>query len=286
MPYGIANRSGVPESAELAEIVRVAGVAGVRQLDTARGYGASEEVIGELVGREGSFRVVTKLDHEVACEGGPRRARVDTDASLADSARALRRERLDGVLLHRTAQLDLADGAAWSSLVAARDDGRVDAIGASAESSAAALPLVEREGLDIVQAPASLLDQRLVRAGWFADDAPRVEVFVRSVFVQGLALLDPDALPSHLEPAAPALRAVRVWAESAGRTLVEVYLGYARDRFAGANVVVGAESAAQVEELLAAWRSQVFTDDELLELEALTADVPPAVVDPTTWPAV
>src|SRR5690606_18098685 len=102
MPYGIANRHGPPDDQELARLVARASAAGVRAVDTARAYGASEARIGALV--PAHWAVGTKLAPDVAPEGASTaELRARAEASLAASRAALRRTRLDAVLLHRAA---------------------------------------------------------------------------------------------------------------------------------------------------------------------------------------
>ena len=96
-------------------------------LDTARAYGDSEVVIGQLVGPAPAWQVFTKLEPAAAT------ARA-AETSLAHSRAALRRSTLDGVLLHRASQRLAADGAVWDVLRRERDAGRIRHLGVSAGS--------------------------------------------------------------------------------------------------------------------------------------------------------
>ncbi|HEY6181395.1 MAG TPA: aldo/keto reductase, partial [Terriglobales bacterium] len=67
MKYGITNRTGKPARSVAVSLVRRAIGCGVMHLDTARGYGESEAVLGEaLQGLQSSVEVITKLDPLVA----------------------------------------------------------------------------------------------------------------------------------------------------------------------------------------------------------------------------
>lgn len=98
--YGVANAAGRVPADAAAAILALAGEHGIDTLDTAVAYGESEACLGEI--GVSSWRVITKL---------PAAPDADTDAAqwiemhVQGSLRRLRRERLDGLLLHRAADL-------------------------------------------------------------------------------------------------------------------------------------------------------------------------------------
>src|SRR5580658_3456445 len=64
--YGVANRSGQPSFDDVCAILRRAYERGVNVIDTAPGYGSSEEVLGKALRQldlVGKMRVVTKVSH-------------------------------------------------------------------------------------------------------------------------------------------------------------------------------------------------------------------------------
>ena len=60
LDYGVTNLRGQTTPADVAELLRIAGHAGVRVIDTAPAYGSSEETIGACLPSEHHFRIVTK----------------------------------------------------------------------------------------------------------------------------------------------------------------------------------------------------------------------------------
>ena len=59
LPYGIANRTGQPDLAQVCEILTCAIDGGATTLDTAAGYGESEEVLGKALEELGAHSRVT-----------------------------------------------------------------------------------------------------------------------------------------------------------------------------------------------------------------------------------
>lgn len=281
LDYGVANRTGRATSEAVAAMLSTARDAGVATLDTARAYGGAEAVIGALA--DSRWRVITKLAPDVA---GPSRSRAEArglaEASLDASRAALRREQLDAVLLHRAEQRRASGGAAWDVLRSGREAGRIGAIGISVVRVEDAPEAIDDPGVEIVQVPASLLDRRLASAGFFDHARQRTEVFVRSVFLQGVAHLPADSLPSHLRSLAPVLGNLDRLAAEVDATRADLFLAWARLRLPDARVVIGCETAAQLETNLDSW-TRIELDEVVPAAEELVPDLPDELLDPWRW---
>ncbi len=283
LPYGIANRDGMPSPAAIEAIAATAADAGVDTIDTARAYGTAEAAIGAI---GGEWRVVTKLAPDVSGAHVDRaESRRRARRSLTASRKALGRDHLDAVLLHRDEHRRLSGGGAWSVLLEERRAGRIGAIGCSVVDVADAPPLLEDPDCEILQVPASLLDRRLARMGFFERArAAKREVFVRSVFLQGVAHLDPEALPRHLGSLRNVFTELDGACRLAGAERWELFLAWARERSDGARIIVGSETVAQLSANLAAWkRTDLAT--VITSVEDRLPELPASILDPWRWPA-
>jgi len=287
--YGIANRSGVPSAAEIARILDVAAAANVRTLDTARSYGRSEEAIGAAIGDDPAWTVVTKVAAEPpAGETSPGALTEWVRDSLRESRRALCRPKLDVVLLHRAEHKALAGGAVWKELLRQRDAGAIGRLGVSVVTFAEAEPLLDDADVVALQLPCSLLDQRIVRSG-LLDGALRAgkTVFIRSVFLQGVAHLPPEQLPLRLGKAgrelAGSLAAVHRWCEARGLRAFEAFLGFAR-LLGPVQILIGCETVAQLSENLRAWEGTAARRDDIAALASTMPDLPESAINPALWP--
>jgi aryl-alcohol dehydrogenase-like predicted oxidoreductase len=281
--YGIANQHGMPSPVDIQAMTRTAADAGVDTIDTARAYGSAEAAIGAL---GGDWRVVTKLAPDVAGAGvDAAESRRRAQRSLAASREALGRDHLDAVLLHRDDHRQLSGGSAWSVLLEERQAGRIGAIGCSVVDVADAPALLDDPDCDILQVPASLLDRRLADLGFFerAQLANR-EVFVRSVYLQGVAHLDPDALPDHLASLRDVLASIDEASRHAGIPRWELFLIWARDRGRGARVIVGVETVEQIRANLTSW-ARTDVGAVVDSVERRLPVLPDAILDPWRWPA-
>lgn len=282
MPYGVANRSGQPDAAEARAIVAAAWRAGVRWFDTAEAYGESEEVVGRCLrelGVAAEARVVGKLHPETPpAAAGEIRARVE--ASFA----TLGVPRLAGLLLHREELLESWDGCLGETLLALRDGGRVARLGVSVYGVDAARRALDEPAMEILQLPLNVFDRRMHRSGVLERAARQGRrVFVRSVYLQGLALMDPEKLPAGMELARDAVVAYRAFCRERGVDRRAFALAYVRQRAPRACLVVGAESRAQVEE-----NARLLRQAAEVDVEAWDRRWPedrPELVNPARWPA-
>lgn len=284
--YGIANRTGRPDLHAVREMLTQARRAGVLHLDTARAYGDSEAVIGALTQGDPRWQIATKLAPDLQtpdCDAPSALARVGR--SLCESRRALRRDRLDVVLLHRAEHRDACGGLLWRRLRRERAQQQIGALGISTRSPDEAFALLDDPEVEVLQVAASLFDQRLARAGFFEQArAKGKRVHVRSVFLQGVAHLAPDALPRHLRACRPALLQAARFARQAGLPVRHVFLAYARS-LACERVVVGCERPEQLGEILADCRRAAPPANALQSLAASLPEIDPRVLDPSQWAA-
>jgi aryl-alcohol dehydrogenase-like predicted oxidoreductase len=275
--YGVANRNGqVPEDI-VASILDSAAIAGLDTLDTAIAYGESESLLGRI--GVDPWQIVTKLPPLPNGFSGDVRDWVMV--AVSGSLQRLGRDRLRGVLLHRPADLLGEHGRQlYDALVELKDKGRVDKIGVSIYQPDELDALFSAMAFDIVQAPLSILDRRLVESGWLERLCElQVEVHVRSIFLQGLLLMPSAERPDKFRRWQPLWELWDRWIATNGLTALEACVRFAMSHSGISRVVVGVDSESQLREILAA------TDGQLPEIpdELRSADV--ALLNPASWQA-
>jgi aryl-alcohol dehydrogenase-like predicted oxidoreductase len=282
LDYGISNRAGRPDEAEIADILQCAAQAGVGYLDTAAEYGDAEELIGRCLPAGYRPRIVTKLPairEETVC---PQHRRQISDA-ISRSLDRLRVERLHAILLHKV--IDLAkpgSGYIAEALKEARENGRADLIGASVYDESQ-ISLARRHfEPKLIQLPFNVLDRRLARSGVLADlKSAGVEIHARSVFLQGLLLIEPDQLPEFFAPLRRHLDTLRAdWAPR-GLTPLSGSLAFVLQRPDIDVVVVGVNRRGELAEIVESVRCisgarAGFESDFAID---------PIYLNPAQWPA-
>jgi aryl-alcohol dehydrogenase-like predicted oxidoreductase len=123
------------EEAAAARLLHAALDAGIGLIDTARGYGTSEERIGRhLRSRRDEFVLVTKVGYDV--EGAEDWTAAAVTGGIERALRTLRTDAIDVVLLHSCTLQTLRRGEAVEALLAAREAGKIRVAGYSGENDA------------------------------------------------------------------------------------------------------------------------------------------------------
>jgi len=275
LDYGVTNSAGKLSHLELEKILHASEEAGIKIIDTAQAYGDSEAQLGALC-RDGRFKMVTKVGVDLVKD------RVTNSVSnlVEQSCIRLNQSRLYAVLLHRPEVL-LSDqgGEVVKELSTLKEKGLISKIGVSIYSPEILEDLTRLVDLDIVQVPFNVFDQQICSTGW-SDKLKNkgTEIHTRSVFLQGLLLMDQSKLPTYFINNWPEL--FGSWYEflkMTGSDPVKVALQFALKQEWIDKIVVGVDSAAQLRSLLDIERSEI-----LLELPDLRSE-DTNLINPSNW---
>ena len=270
-----AGARGRPRDAEAREILAIAARSGLGVLEVGRHPNSAEITLGQVLPKPQPFRLTVTT---VRPDRGPDFAEAEVHAQLA----RLGVGSVDAILAPSATDLFSAHGPElWERLRRLKDEGLCKKIGVSVYASDDPVGLTKRFKPDVVQAPASLLDQRLLIDGTLAELASMgVEVHLRSIFLNGLLFLPPDRAPNHLKAAAGRIsRARRLIAEGRSDPL-QAALGFALSRPEASAVLVGVASAAEMSAVIAA----AMSPPPDLDWDEMALDDPDAL-DPRAWVA-
>ncbi|XPV76152.1 MAG: aldo/keto reductase [Desulfovibrio sp.] len=278
--YGIANNSGQPDISTAEQIVSAAYDGGVRVLDTAQGYGRSEEVLGQVLKSLGydDFQIISKLH--------PRLDHLDESslrASLERSLELLQVDFLGALLLHREDELVHWNNGLGEILESFRNEGLVKQLGVSVYSPEAAVQALKTDGVDIVQLPSNLLDRRFEEAGVYElAESKNKDVHIRSIYLQGLIFCEDSALTGNISHGKEVLKKLRTFCSELGLTLQEAAMAFVKMAYPQASVLFGAETPAQVEENILCW-SKDFPEDLARRFQREFPDVDGVLLNPSLW---
>jgi spore coat polysaccharide biosynthesis protein SpsF len=290
LPYGAANRTGKPSRGAALQLVRRALDAGISSIDTARAYGDSEERLGEALEGRKAVRTITKLSPlaQLAEDASRGDARAAVDRSVAESLSALKRDRIDCLLLHRAAHMTSHGGAIWERLIELLEDGTVVSLGVSVQTPHEAMTALGCPDVRHIQLPFNLLDWRWRETGIIARIKARAHVTVhaRSVLLQGLLASDASSWPQIDGADAAALTKLLVeLAQEYGReNTADLCLAYARGQSWIDGVVVGMETELQLEENLRLFVRPPFSAEDCAAIQQRIPRVPETLLNPAQWP--
>ena len=283
LPYGIANQTGQVSRETVRRILALAHEHEVNSLDTAANYGESESVLGwamSELGLRDYFRVVTKVP---PIPSDSCRTVADINAfvenSVTDSLKHLGVERLAICLFHREEDLCYAD-----ALLRLRDRGLVEKVGWSVMTVAATDEILKTNIAEAIQFPLSLLDQRFLKAGILSRMQEQgISGFARSVYLQGLLLMDEEKIPDYLTPVIPVRRRLQAIAASQELTLQEMAMRYALSLPGITSLVVGADTVPQVAANLATLQQGPLSDDLMATIHEAVPDLAEVILLPNHW---
>jgi len=247
LPYGIANQLGQVSESEMASILMYAKEFNIVTLDTAIGYGDSEQSLGKI--GVGGWEIITKLPevpHD--CK--------DIDIwiynELSESLKRLKVKQIKGLLLHRPIQLlDSIGNNIWLTVQALKQSGLVEKVGFSIYEPNELDQLCEKFQPDIVQAPFNILDQRLKTSGWLEKlHNSGVEVHVRSIFLQGLLLMAKEDRPEKFNRWNEIWEKLDSWLGSEKTSSLEASLGFVNSESMIDRIIVGVDSLKQLKEIV------------------------------------
>jgi aryl-alcohol dehydrogenase-like predicted oxidoreductase len=291
LPYGAANRTGKPDGKAALTLIRRAADAGVAGFDTARAYGDSEDRLGEALGGH-SIPILTKLSPltELPPDATRQMVGAAVDESIANSLTALRRGKLDCLMLHRAAHLTAFEGAVLTRLEHHLANGTVRQLGVSVQSPAEALAALGHQPVRHLQLPFNILDWRWADAGVIAALRSKrsVTVHARSIFLQGILTSgDPSVWPRMDGVDVGSLMS---WLDASVHTfgresLADLCLAYVRAQEWVDGVVVGMETEAQLETNLRLSTRPPLGRADCAMIDAARPRVPEQLLDPARWPS-
>ena len=276
LSYGVANQNGQVDLEAGRKIVRMAAASGIDTIDTAIAYGESEQRLGEI--GVGDFKIITKLPAIPAeCVNIPAWVSQNLTASL----QRMGLSKLDGVLLHQPSQLLEKRGQEiYDALLQVQSAGLVNKIGVSIYEPKELADLMSRFSIDIVQAPFSILDQRLRTSGWLDKLAQlNVELHVRSIFLQGLLLMNKTNRPQKFDRWNTFWIQWHTYLMTSGYSALRACLAFVLSEKKIHRIVVGFESLTQLEECLRA------TNEDLTSSVPIPTCDDVELADPRGWSA-
>jgi len=273
LSYGIANQVGQVSRTAASSILNLALSSGINMLDTAIAYGESEATLG-LIGVK-AFKIVTKLP--------PFPSGCDVQEwvfnQISESFLRLNIDSAYGVLLHSPQQLEGPNGAElYRMLQLLKDKGLASKIGISIYSPAELTSLYKKFHLDLVQAPFNLVDRRLLNTGWIRQLKDQgVEIHTRSVFLQGLLLMNRAEIPSKFERWKFIFEKWHSYLKENNISALAASLAYPRSFPEIDKIIIGVESQQQLAQILAA--SNQLKKIDLPDLSSEDEHF----VNPTNW---
>lgn len=190
--YGIANKKKLTEK-EISDILQAAKKYKMWGLDTAQGYGNAEQIIGRYI-KDSHFSIITKLSNKKYI------TETDVTREIKTSLSNLHVEKIDILLIHSFDNYQKYKETIVKGIYKLIKKGLVRQWGVSVYHINEVEQLLEDGNSNFaVEFPVNLFDRRFLVPG-FIEKLKQKNCFLvgRSVFLQGLLMLQPDNLQGNL----------------------------------------------------------------------------------------
>jgi aryl-alcohol dehydrogenase-like predicted oxidoreductase len=239
--YGVAQRNYL-EKEEFRKILKkILGDANI-YIDTAETYGNAEEIIGELAPQQLSGRVITKM---VLTEE-------DTESTLIKRVETalirLKQTDLASLLIHNPEYLNHANGKFLSmGLQEILSMGLARHVGISCYNQHEILASkLQFPFLTMFQLHENVVNRKNYNnknLKSLKDEGNLI--YVRSIFLQGLLLLDSKDIPTQLKDLVPVLEEVNDYCKSRNMSKLKYCLDYAESIDWASGIIVGVKSFSE-----------------------------------------
>ncbi len=289
--YGIANKTGKPDTKTAFKILTLAIKSGINVFDTAPSYGNSEKILGsfflsgESSGKAINPIIVTKIPPMQKMENLNFPALYDKMKSIiGQSLENLNLDQIPICLLHDPKDIEKNNQVIVDCLQQLKKEKLVGKIGVSVYTIEDVKEFLKIGTFDAIQIPINIFDHRLIKAG-LLEELKRKEIitFARSIFLQGLFFLNLDSIPPYLESARPFLKDLRKLSEESKISIPEIAWRFVRDLPSITSLVLGIETPQQLSENITKVDSPSLNNEITQKIYDLFDEIPESIVNPSKW---
>lgn len=194
--YGIANKTGKPVESEALEIMKYAVENGINCFDTAYSYGNSEIIIGKFLNTYKSYKNKINTITKMASLNKEKPDEDDINDRFFESLNRLGQNSIYCYMVHDFNDIRNNYDLINDVFLKLKEEGHIKKIGVSIYDKSQIKFLLKNFDFDLIQIPINIFDQRLLMDDILVDLKKRgIEIYARSVFLQGLIFLDKYNLP-------------------------------------------------------------------------------------------
>ena len=286
MDYGIANRTGIVKKEEIEKILSFLDSEKMFLIDTAPSYGRSEEVLGELTRNYNNFIFSTKT-HPIKNQEINIDHRKFLRDNLYTSLEKLNRETLYSLLIHDSNDLYKKN---FNFLVEEmhllKSEGLIKKIGISVYSPKQIEYIISHYKynntnlFDLIQLPFNVFDQKLLNTNLLLElKKQKFEIHARSIFLQGLLLMDINEIPNSFEKYKNHIRKYQNFVKTKGLTLLESAVIFSSLNKNIDTIICGVENLNQLKEIFKGTNSTGLKIDNFKDF-AIDDD---KLINPSNW---
>ncbi len=251
LSYGVSNQLGKTTESDVIDILNYAHNNGINYLDTASAYGNSETIIGELANNN-HWRIITKVPS--IKDNKNNNCKLMVKELFYESLNNLNRDSIDSLLIHSCDDLFTKYGRElFEAILELKDDKKVNKIGVSVYNKNQIDRLLKDYDIDTIQVPINILDQRLIEDNYLSQiKSCGLEIHARSIFLQGLLLMNSTNIPPFFKPISTQLKSFQIKAREMSISPLSLALSYVFSLEELDYILIGVNNLKQLKEIVEA----------------------------------
>ncbi|MCM8832210.1 MAG: aldo/keto reductase [Candidatus Omnitrophica bacterium] len=276
LDYGINNKRGKIPKDEAFEILDTAVKNRINTIDTAYAYGESEEVIGRFLKMKSYYKNLKIISKLPSC------SKEEIKSTLDISLKRLSLSRIYGYLIHNFKNYK-ENPLIWKELERLKQNSFIEKIGFSLYYPLE-IELLFKDNLkiDIVQMPFNIFDQRF--EPYFKEIKKRnIELYVRSVFLQGLVFKAIDEIDEFFNPIKDKLQQLNLFSKEKNISILSLCINFAlKNKFID-KVVVGIDNLNHLYEIINSMNDCLVNENTISQLRQFRLQ-DEKILLPFNWP--
>lgn len=268
--YGIANDKGVLKSKDVKNILDLAFKNGISFIDTAKSYGNSEKIIGDIISNSNQkWNVVTKFNN--------------SSYSLKDQYKSSENNlRMIPYAVLSHSYDDYMNLPFYKFLKKLKKDNKIKKIGVSVYTAKQIESILNTHKPDLIQCPLNILDTKLYKSG-VLDKVKNegIEIHARSIFLQGLFYLSKTKIKTKFPDLTNVVDQLDSISKEANLTISELSLLWVSSLNQIDKIVIGVDSTDQLKMHIATLNKKVnkIIFDKALNINYRNEKI----LNPTFW---
>ncbi len=245
--YGSFNNNKKINLEELNAIIKIAKKHGINFIDTSQDYKKSENVIGNLNIK--NFNFITKIPKLSNTNHKPKDF---IKLAFEKSLQKLKTNKLYGLLFRSPSCLIREPYFSfWNEAKKLKEKKLVKKVGITIYNPEELDIVYEKLKPDIVQFPYNVFDQRLKKTGWIDSLYDnKVELHARSIFLQGLLLIEKSRLPDKFSDFYLDWNDYHAWLKKTNISALEACLNFVMAEKKISKIVIGVDTSQQLLEII------------------------------------
>ena len=256
--YGISNKNGKTRKSEIDKILKIAKQQDINSIDTAQNYLNVENTIASY--NLNDFKISTKIS-EIDSEN------IKTNKhyiynKIIQSIQNLKIKKIDTIFLHNTNDLLSRNGNKYfEDLVRSKKNKLVNKIGITVYSIKEINEIISNFDIDVVQCPFNIFDNRLVESGMYnALVEKKIEIEVRSIFLQGLLLMNAKNIPLQFQSFKKIFKLWFEFLENNQISQLDACINFVKKFKKIKRVIIGVENSNQFVEIIKSFNNNNYID--------------------------